>query len=69
MAMILTEKRVIYYSNEFKNKVVGLTERLNVKITKIAEILELHPMMIYRWRQKKKTSELERLNKEKAHLN
>ncbi len=51
MAKILTEKRVIEYSNEFKSKVVELTKGLDVKITDIAEILGLHPVMVYRWRQ------------------
>lgn len=51
MPKILTEKRVLEYSNEFKSKVVELTEGLNVKVIEIAEILELHPVMVYRWRQ------------------
>lgn len=51
MARILSEKRVIEYSVEYKLKVIELTEKLDVKAVQIAEVLNLHPMMVYRWRQ------------------
>lgn len=51
MPRILCSERVIEYSVEFKIKVVKLTFELNVKAIEIAKVLNLHPMMIYRWRQ------------------
>ncbi|GAB1263187.1 transposase [Aurantivibrio plasticivorans] len=51
MARILSSERVIEYSVEFKIKVVRLTNELDVNAIDIANILNLHPMMIYRWRQ------------------
>ncbi|MGD8914217.1 MAG: transposase, partial [Candidatus Thiodiazotropha sp.] len=51
MAKILSEERVVEYSTEFKVRVVELTDQLDVKATTIAEILRLHPVMVYRWRQ------------------
>ena len=51
MGKILSKERVIEYSIEFKIKVVELTNQLDVETAKIAEILNLHPAMIYRWRQ------------------
>jgi transposase len=51
MAKILSEERVVEYSKEFKVRVVELTKQLDVKVTTIAEILRLHPVMVYRWRQ------------------
>ena len=51
MAKILSEERVIEYSVAYKVNVVRLTNELDVKAIEIAEVLELHPMMIYRWRQ------------------
>jgi transposase len=42
---------VIEYSVDFKIKVVQLTDKLDVSATHIAEILDLHPVMVYRWRQ------------------
>lgn len=51
MAKILSEKRVVEYSVEYKLKVIELTEKLDVKAVQVAEVLGLHPMMVYRWRQ------------------
>ena len=51
MARILCKERVIEYSIDFKIKVVQLTDNLDVNATQIAEILGLHPVMVYRWRQ------------------
>lgn len=51
MARILCKERVIEYSVDFKIKVVELTDKLDANTTQIAEILELHPVMVYRWRQ------------------
>ena len=51
MPKILSSERVIEYSVEFKIKVIKLTFELDVKAIDIAKVLNLHPMMIYRWRQ------------------
>ena len=51
MPRILSQERVVEYSVEFKVKVVRLTTELDVKAIDIAKVLNLHPMMIYRWRQ------------------
>ncbi len=51
MAKILCKERVVEYSVDFKIKVVQLTNGLDACATQIAEILELHPVMVYRWRQ------------------
>ena len=51
MAKILSEERVIEYSVAYKVNVVRLTNELNVKTIDIAKALDLHPIMIYRWRQ------------------
>lgn len=51
MAKILSKERVVEYSVEYKLKVIELTEKLDVKAVQIAEVLGLHPMMVYRWRQ------------------
>lgn len=51
MPRILSTERVIEYSVEFKIRVVRLTLELNVQAIEVAKVLNLHPMMIYRWRQ------------------
>lgn len=58
MAKILSEKRVVEYTKEFKVKVVELTEGLDVKAVDIAQVLGLHPMMVYRWRQEYREGDL-----------
>ena len=54
MAKIVSAERVVEYSLEFKIRVVKLTLALDVRAKDIADILGLHPIMIYRWRQEYK---------------
>ena len=58
MAKILCDERVVEYSTEFKVSVVNLTNKLAINTTKIAEVLNLHPVMIYRWRQEHREGKL-----------
>jgi len=58
MAKILCKERVVEYTNEFKVKVVELTHGLNVRANDIADILGLHPTMVYRWRQEHREGKL-----------
>jgi transposase len=54
MPKILSEERVIEYSVESKIRVVRLTLELDVQAAEIAKVLQLHPIMIYLWRQEYK---------------
>lgn len=58
MARILCKERVVEYSIEFKIKVVQLTDKLDVNVTQVAEVLGLHPVMVYRWRQEYREGKL-----------
>jgi transposase len=58
MAKIISEARVLEYSNEFKVLVVKLTQSLNINITEIAQVMDLHPVMVYRWRQEYREGQL-----------
>ena len=51
MAKIVSEERVLEYTKEFKVSIVKLTEHLDVQAAEIAAALDLHPVMVYRWRQ------------------
>lgn len=51
MAKILCTERVLEYSNEFKIKVVNLTNLEGLQIKQISEGLGLHPFMVSRWRK------------------
>lgn len=48
MAKIHSKERVIEYAVDFKIKVVELTDKLDADTIQIAEILGLHPVMVYR---------------------
>lgn len=58
MARILCEERVVEYTKEFKVKVVELTNGLDIKAIDIADIIGLHPTMVYRWRQEYREGKL-----------
>jgi len=58
MARIKSSQRVIEYSTEFKARVVALTNELDVDTARIAEIMGLHPVMVYRWRQEHRSGSL-----------
>lgn len=58
MAKIKSKERVIEYSKDFKVKIVQLTEQLNIEAIAIADVLGLHPVMVYRWRQEYREGKL-----------
>ncbi|WP_444898097.1 transposase [Microbulbifer sp. SSSA005] len=58
MPKILSEERVVEYSTEFKVRVVALANQLKVDTTTIANIIGLHPVMVYRWRQESREGKL-----------
>jgi len=58
MAKIKSKERVLEYSEEFKYRVVELTNRLNVDAISISDALGLHPVMVYRWRQEYREGKL-----------
>ncbi|WP_444901820.1 transposase [Microbulbifer sp. SSSA007] len=61
------EERVVEYSTEFKVRVVALTNQLKVFMTTIANIIGLHPVMMYRWRQESRGVKLvEKLSRRKS---
>jgi len=51
MAKIKSRQRVYQYSPDFKIKAVKLSYIDGVGAQTIAEVLNLHPFMLYRWRK------------------
>ena len=51
MAARLSTKRLPRYSLEFKQKAVKLTEIPGLEVQVVAEALDLHPVLLSRWRQ------------------
>ena len=58
MAKITSEEKVLEYSKDFNVKIVELTHKLDVKAIDIADMLGLHPVMVYRWRREYKEGKL-----------
>jgi len=47
-----TEKRhYIQYTSEFKKALVRLANHSYIQVTDMAEALDIHPVLIYRWRK------------------
>ena len=58
MAKILSEERVLEYSREFKVMVVRLTSLEGIQIKRVAECMDLHPLMVSRWRKEVRDGKL-----------
>jgi transposase len=58
MAARLSAKKLPRYTLEFKRRVVKLTEIPGMEVQTIAEALDLHPVMLSRWRQEAREGRL-----------
>jgi transposase len=58
MAARLSAKKLPRYSLEFKQKAVKLTEIPGLEVQVVAEALDLHPVMLSRWRQEAREGRL-----------
>jgi transposase len=58
MAARLSAKRLPRYSREFKVKAVRLTQIPGMEVQAVAEALDIHPVMLSRWRQEAREGRL-----------
>jgi transposase len=58
MAARLSKKRLPRYSLEFKQKAVKLTQIPGLEVQVVAEGLDIHPVMLSRWRQEAREGRL-----------
>ena len=58
MAARLSAKRLPRYSLDFKLKAVKLTRLPGMEVQAVAEALDLHPVMLSRWRQESREGRL-----------
>jgi transposase len=58
MAARLSAKRLPRYSLEFKRKAVKLTQIPGMQVQVVAKALDLHPVMLSRWRQEAREGRL-----------
>lgn len=58
MAARLSKKRLPRYSLDFKLKAVKLTRIPGMEVQAVAEALDIHPVMLSRWRQEAREGRL-----------
>ena len=58
MAARLSAKKLPRYSLEFKRKAVKLTQIPGMEVQVVAKALDLHPVMLSRWRQESREGRL-----------
>ena len=58
MAARLSRKRLPRYSLEFKQGAVKLTQMPGLEVQVVAEALDIHPVMLSRWRQEAREGRL-----------
>lgn len=58
MAARLSAKKLPRYSLEFKVKAVRLTQIPGMEVQAVAEALDIHPVMLSRWRQESREGRL-----------
>src|SRR5215212_7871784 len=58
MAARLSRKRLPRYSLEFKRGAVKLTQVPGLEVQVVAEALDIHPVMLSRWRQEAREGRL-----------
>lgn len=58
MAKIKSKERVIEYSKEFKVMVVKLSHLEGLQIKQMSECMDLHPLMVSRWRKEVRDGKL-----------
>ena len=58
MAARLSAKRLPRYSLDFKLKAVKLTQVPGMEVQAVAEALDIHPVMLSRWRQEAREGRL-----------
>jgi transposase len=58
MAARLSAKRLPRYSRDFKVKAVRLTRVPGMEVQAVAEALDIHPVMLSRWRQEAREGRL-----------
>jgi transposase-like protein len=52
------KKHYNYYDDNFKATAIGLADLAGVYATDVAEALDIHPIMLYRWRKELKDGKI-----------
>jgi len=60
------KKQYNFYDDSFKATAVALTDIPDVKVRQIAEVLDIHEVMLYRWRMEVSRGDIVSKKKSKA---
>ena len=58
-----------FYNFQFKHTAVRITNHPDIQASHVAEVLEIHPIMLYRWRQEMREGKIEDNDKEARSIN
>ena len=58
------QEKHTFYNFQFKHTAVRITEHPNIQCIDVAEILGIHPIMLYRWRQEMREGKLQNNDQE-----
>lgn len=58
-----------FYNFQFKHTAVRVTNHPAIQANHVAEALEIHPIMLYRWRQEMRQGKIEDNDKEARSIN
>ena len=58
-----------FYNFQFKHTAVRITNHSDIQASHVAEALEIHPVMLYRWRQEMREGKIEDNDKEARSIN
>ena len=58
-----------FYNFQFKHTAVRITNHPDIQASHVAEALEIHPIMLYRWRQEMRNGKIEDNDKEARSIN
>lgn len=65
-----TKKEVhTFYNFQFKHTAVRITNHPYIQTNHVAEALDIHPIMLYRWRQEMRKGKIEDNDKEARSIN
>lgn len=58
-----------FYNFQFKHTAVRITNHPDIQASHVADALEIHPIMLYRWRQEMREGKIEDNAKEARSIN
>lgn len=58
-----------FYNFQFKHTAVRVTNHTEIQASHVAEALEIHPVMLYRWRQEMRDGKIEDNDQEARSIN